>query len=270
MKRIGFTLVELLVVIAVIAALLAILLPVLSMARQHARTVLCGSNLQQLTLAMAIYNQENETLPPSFDNTGLFVRPPPPGGYLGSGAYDLQGLWWFHFLGGTLGESFDKGSSVWCPSRRVRDPYILCGNYGVNRSICKDALGITGVAGSEFVGTPLDLNQINQPTQTLLIVDSGYSLISWCGASNAPGPFFENPMREGAFYVPGSTINKDRFVERTISSACQQDAIDGRHPGKTVNVVFADSHLTRVKVDELFVEAAGGSYSNRSQLWLPK
>ncbi|MHC4115562.1 MAG: hypothetical protein ACYSSL_09640, partial [Planctomycetota bacterium] len=147
---------------------------------------------------------------------------------------------------------------------------VLCGNYGVNRSICRDASGITGIVGSEFVGTPLGLYEIQQPAETLLIADSGYSLISWRGASDTSGPYFNNPRSEGAFYVPGLVINKKRLLEGTISPGFEQDAIEGRHPNKSVNVGFADGHLTRIKADELLVEEAGGSYTNRSPLWLPE
>ncbi len=269
MRRSGFTLIELLVVIAVLAMLIGLLVPTLSAARQQARAVACGSNLGQLALALTMYEQENGTFPHGFDNSA-FGAVIPPGGYPGSAVRDLQGLWWFHFLAGTLGENFEKGSVVWCPSRNVKDPYVLCGNYGVNRAICKDALGITGITGSEFVGTPLGLNQIRSPAKTLLITDSGYSLISWRAATNASGPYFDNPRRESAFYVPGLRINNQRLLEETISPGCEQDAIYGRHPSKTVNVVFADGHLARLKADDLFVEETSGSYSNRSPLWLPK
>ena len=136
----------------------------------------------------------------------------------------------------------------------------------MNRAICKDAAGITGVIGGEFVGTPLGLNQIRRPAETLLIIDSGYSLISWRGATNAPGQPFENAGREGAFYVPGLWINK----ERIILLGHEQDAIDGRHPNKSINVGFADGHISRVNADDLYVEEIDGKYSNRSPLWLPK
>lgn len=268
MRRVGFTFIELLVVTAIIAMLIAILVPALRASRQQTKAVVCGANLKQLSLALTMYEQENETFPYGFDSSA-FGTVIPPGGYPGDAARDLQGLWWFHFLAGTLGKNFDKGSVVWCPSRSVRDPYVLCGNYGVNRAICKDASGITGIIGSEFVGTPLGLNQIPYPGRTLLITDSGYSLISWRGASNASGPYFDNPRREAFFYVPGLMINNQRLLEGTISPGCERDAIDGRHPNKTINVVFADGHLARLKADGLFVEEVSGSYSNRSPLWLP-
>ncbi len=274
MRRTGFTLIELLVVIAIIAMLIAILVPALRAVRQQARAVACKANLRQLALGLTVYEQGNGTFPHGFDDSGFLVTPPPPGGYPGIHMHDLMGWWWFHSLVATLGENFDKGSIVWCPSRCVRDPFpeanVLCGNYGVNRSICKDAPGITGIIGSEFVGEPLGLNQIRSPAETLLIIDSGYSLISWRGASDMPGPYFDNPQREGSFYVPGLAINNQRFLEETISPDCERDAIDGRHPNKTVNVGFADGHVERVKADDLLVEEADGNYSNRCPLWLPK
>lgn len=271
MRRTGFTLIELLVVIAVIAGLIAVLLPALHASRQQAKVTICGSNIRQLSLALMMYDQENGTFPYGFNDSNPVK---PPGDYPGNGTRDFQGWWWFHLLADILEENFSKGTVLWCPSRSVKDPFpkanVLRGNYGVNRAICKDAPGITGVIGSEFVGTPLGIHQIRHPARTLLIVDSGYSLISWHGTSNAPGPFFDNPMREGSFYIPGLTINEQRNLKRTISPGCEQDAINGRHPNKTVNIGFADGHLARLRADNLFVEENGDNYNNRSPLWMPK
>jgi len=58
-RRSGFTLVELLVVIGVIAVLIALLLPVLQKAREASKRSVCLSNLHNLGLAYRIYAQEN-------------------------------------------------------------------------------------------------------------------------------------------------------------------------------------------------------------------
>src|ERR1022692_4051019 len=62
MKNKGFTLVELLVVMAIIAILAALLLPALSRAKAKALTVACLNNLKQLETAWHVYTADNDDL----------------------------------------------------------------------------------------------------------------------------------------------------------------------------------------------------------------
>ena len=261
MKRIGFTLIELLGVIAITTLFLSVLFSFLNEVKQSARKLACGSNMKQLYVSLSIYDNANGSLPHGFNDYVLFSGSPPDI-CLGDASYDYMGLWWLQVASDAVSRSRQK-TEVWCPSNKLKNTklgnIVLCGNYGINRSICKDAMG---PVGSEWVGKPLSLGSINSSFKTLLIVDSGYSIISWKGASNLSGPVFDNPCREEFFYVPGISENANRVLS--------DDAINGRHSDKTVNVIFVDGHLESSKADSLFVEEIGGTYRNQTPLWLPK
>lgn len=62
--RRGFSVLELLTVIALIAVLAAMLFPVLATAREKARATTCTSNLRQIGAAMALYAQDYDDLYP--------------------------------------------------------------------------------------------------------------------------------------------------------------------------------------------------------------
>ena len=58
-SRRGFTLVELLIVVAILVLLLAVLLPALTRARKNAENAACKNNLRQIGLAMQMYVTDN-------------------------------------------------------------------------------------------------------------------------------------------------------------------------------------------------------------------
>jgi prepilin-type N-terminal cleavage/methylation domain-containing protein/prepilin-type processing-associated H-X9-DG protein len=58
----GFTLIELLVVISIIALLMAILIPVLSLAKEKVRIVLCYNNVKKIAMSWLMYIDDNDGL----------------------------------------------------------------------------------------------------------------------------------------------------------------------------------------------------------------
>lgn len=62
--RQGFTLVEILVVIAIIGVMVALLLPAVQAARETARRMSCGNNLKQVSLAAHLFESTQKHLPP--------------------------------------------------------------------------------------------------------------------------------------------------------------------------------------------------------------
>ena len=262
MKRAGFTLTELIVVVSITALLMAVLLPVLTGSRQQARSVLCSSNIKQLLAGLIMYETENRTLPHAFRYD---FSSPPPGGAPGNHTIDRPGWWWFNYTIDYRRREKDK--VLWCPANKIKNiqlkDYVLHGNYGVNQSLCKLAKPNIYFDDDDFNGTPLRTSDIRQPARTLLLVDCGYSMINWWHATDSPPLPLGNKKIADTAYVPGLRINS----ARKLWPGQEDDAINGRHPGKTVNVGFASGHVERLDADDLLVEKTADSYKNISPLW---
>ncbi|MCX5647030.1 MAG: type II secretion system protein [Phycisphaerae bacterium] len=266
MRHRAFTLVELLVVISIIALLAAISFPLFSRIRERAKSIACRANIHELLVSLTVYDNQHQSLPNGFE---LKEKVKPPGGYLGSSSWDTPGWWWFHFAGVIRDKSRAGTKLLQCPSKRLDDPALnadpLCGNYGANRALCKVPLTSSrGLYRDDFAGAPLSITSLKQPGSTLLISDSGYSLICWWNATADPPYSLDPGYIEDTSYVPGLEINKDKIL-KTGQAA---DAIGGRHPNKTINVGFADGHADPKPANDLLVEKTeDGRYTN-TRLWL--
>jgi len=265
MRRSGLTLIELLVTIGIVAALIAVLIPSLHRSRIQARATICTSNIRQLSFALGTYASDNDRFPCGFDNT---PTEPPPGGYPGYHQYNRMGWWWFNYLEGLYEKNMGRWTVLQCPFKNLQHPKlkddILCGNYGVNLTICKMSSG--RARWKEFIGEPLTSIEVPRPSQTLLLVDSGYAIISWLHASDIPPVPLNNSVVEDTAYVPGLKINKDRL----LWPGQNYDALYGRHPRKTVNIGYLDGHVELTRADDLLVKKSSEGYRNLVPLWCPK
>jgi len=104
MRRKGYTLVELIVVVGIIAVVASILFPALSAAKDRAYAAVCTSNLHQLGLGMELYHADNGVYPApmvtSFDSyisNAKLICPAAPGVENFNAYRDMAGFnWQFH------------------------------------------------------------------------------------------------------------------------------------------------------------------------------
>jgi prepilin-type N-terminal cleavage/methylation domain-containing protein/prepilin-type processing-associated H-X9-DG protein len=183
-KKTGFTLIEMLVVIAIIALLATLLVPATGKVLGKAQRTKCASQLRQFHQAAVMYATDHEgRLPAVADEKGFNWA-----GYRGK--YEWPGTWPFalaSYLGYEqfqLGERLDEdqfGTIFLCPSYLKSAPYTLfqkgknfeldrglLGGYGMNRRLPpNEDLGGNWVA--EY--TARNLLQSDNASSRLLFAD---------------------------------------------------------------------------------------------------
>jgi prepilin-type processing-associated H-X9-DG protein/prepilin-type N-terminal cleavage/methylation domain-containing protein len=160
----GFTLLELLVVLAVVVLLAALMLPVLSRSQASARRIRCLSNLRQLGLAAQMYWD---------DSSGAAFR------YRGA-ATNGGDLYWFGWL--ARGR---EGERVYDPAPGALFPYLegrgveIC--PALVYSLQRFKLKATGAAfgygynlglSAPLAQPPVNVHRLARPAETVLLADA--------------------------------------------------------------------------------------------------
>ncbi|HEX8521831.1 MAG TPA: type II secretion system protein [Tepidisphaeraceae bacterium] len=238
-RQIGFTLVELLVVIGIIAVLIGMLLPALSGARRSAATVKCAAHLRDLGNAIQMYANEHQyTIPTQQSNIKV-------------GASTITVMWYdqlakYVFKSGVASGTpasvindvnFSKTTFVGCPANDFRyykaNPIRTATGYGLNLTpLAPNPDPDTKQPMNVYPGTPsqpgryFKIKEFRNPSNRALMADAnGYGGIQ----AKDPDPLTvytppaqDNQFGDADYYRHGKLYDLSR-------------------PG--CNVLFADLHV---------------------------
>jgi len=237
--RAGFTLTELLIVVAIIALLMSVLMPAVRRAQRQAKAVTCQVYLRQWAHVFALYTQ---------DNNGFFVSGSSTNPAMG------DGNWWIEPLQVYYKDETEDAKIRLCPiatiprgvgrttgrteakHRAWKNGKGYLGSYGPNGWICNHPAGQANVWGRPTKDgqgkvlhwkTPLVKGTNNIPVFTGM-----WWVDAWPRHTDQPAPY------EG---WPGDTVNLNEMNRVCVN----------RHDG-FVNGVFADSSGRRIGLKELW------------------
>ncbi|MEI7767900.1 MAG: type II secretion system protein [Phycisphaerae bacterium] len=117
-RKRAFTLVELLTVVAILGLLIMMVMPALGYARHYARTVVCASNLRQITTVMVGYSSQwNGAIVGSVYSSGSRLVDPqtmaPDPNYSNANCPGVvQGFDWMSPVADMMGVPFDSGADT--------------------------------------------------------------------------------------------------------------------------------------------------------------
>lgn len=257
MNRRGFTLLEMLVVIALVGLLAGLVLPSLSKGRARSQGVACAAHLRELGRGWSAYCDENDDImvPHRIPAVGGTITDPSYYAEVGNGKkYKPR---WAAMLAGALDlKAFDKPDPLndrqdydhdvlKCPAELT---WVDARNapFGYNYQFLGNSRDKSGV----FHNYPLKRHRVKALSRTVVAGDcmgtaAGFPIAARSGYSNDATDFNDPGNHAYTLDPPRLTAGSDRG-----DSGQGRTAVDPRHLNRA-NVVFADGHAENLSDREL-------------------
>jgi len=231
-RRAGFTLIELLVTISIIALLIGILIPTLGSARDSARSLRCGTNLNQIGVAIMMYLPEHrEALPQvRIDPATDEMVEAPKGVNIGS------------LFGGKKGLLPVFGINTVGADRRPLNSYL--GDFGANEEVPYFSDPSDGGTTDPFLSYFPDID----PNSTMYdLIGTSYNLNDHAPDTDPTGEIYPTLIPPGGGIMPPIANTSRTWVCGDQPIYNYDDGGDrGQrwHHGKVqANLLFLDSHV---------------------------
>jgi prepilin-type N-terminal cleavage/methylation domain-containing protein len=260
-QEIGFTLVELLVVIAVIAILAALLLPVLSKAKAQAQSTACRNCLRQIGAGLTMYLSEAHRYPPLWEQWTPGTN------------FSTQSTGWADALSPYYPLSWTNRS--WHCPRYVAQGGIIVATPPMNGAFSSYFYNCNGIVGEGWN------EHVNPLPQNLGLSGT----LKRLGPESVSAPSEMYAVADSRWWATGDYHNRGivgkwlmspwKYVYATVDSPPGTISPAETTPhGKSHNMLFVDEHVAGVKRTDFLYPPRAAQHWNRdnqphAEAWAP-